>query len=313
MNKDRLPIEILSHYGIRSPKIELLRETEYNAVYLVHHIPKKVLRVGYRTRPEDILFELDVIAFLNSAGVPVAMWNRTADNKPFVAIPGSWTAVLFDYISGFHPLADVKHLPNRNETYAAGKMLALIHTAGKKFGTTARRKRTVHSELERAIEAKNIFTEQYEGGREFISEVQSSLLFAQQYQYSPTIVHNDYRVHNVFFSSDSHIHAVIDFDWSCRGPAIKDVAHAALEWSFPDGRSKPDTVLLKTFLSGYNSVARDVVVYDQKFIDWIKFSALSDAATYFCDRFDAEGLKKKISRSHMYQKFRYFGEQRMEW
>lgn len=301
-------MEILSRYGIHTSDITLLRETEYNAVYLVHHTPAKVLRIGYRLRQEDVQFELDLIAFLNVAKVPIAMWNRTTDGAAFVFEPSVYTAVLFDHIEGFHPRADRELLPNHEQACTGGKALALIHNAGKTFTTTAQRKRTIYSELERALGAKHILREQYYGGEEFISAIQSSLLFAQRYQFSPTIVHNDYRVHNVFFSSDVHINAVIDFDWSCVGPAVKDVAHAVLEWSFPDGRPEHNTALLEAFLSGYNSAAQDKVVYDQDFIDWVKFSALSDAATYFCDRLCAETLEKKISRSYMYKKFCYFNE-----
>jgi len=118
-------------------------------------------------------------------------------------------------------------------------------------------------------------------------------------------VHNDYRPGNVFFGGDK-VSAILDFDWSCKGPAIKDVAHALCEWSFPDAAKRHWQDVFDTFLKGYNQMAKNKIKLDNNLYRWICFSCLSDTATYFTD-FANENTFKKIASSYMYQKFLYFG------
>jgi thiamine kinase-like enzyme len=102
------------------------------------------------------------------------------------------------------------------------------------------------------------------------------------------------------------IESLIDFDWSCPGPFIKDVALALVEWSFPDGGIQPREDIIVAFLSAYNKNSPVKIIKDNNLYNWIKFSCLSDTATYFCDRIDSENPKRDISKSYMYQKYQYF-------
>lgn len=116
----------------------------------------------------------------------------------------------------------------------------------------------------------------------------------------------NYRAGNVFFKNDDEISGVIDFDWSCIGPQIKDLALGALEWSCADGRVEPNPIIFDAFLDGYNSVSSQKVSKDKELYAWVMFAALSDTATYLCDRLSAGEIKKKISCSYMYQKYLHF-------
>jgi hypothetical protein len=79
-----------------------------------------------------------------------------------------------------------------------------------------------------------------------------------------------------------------------------------LEWSFPDGRIEPDFIIFDAFLDGHNSATKEKVVKGAELYSWIRFAALSDTATFFCDRLTSPNLKKRITSSYMYKKYLFF-------
>jgi Ser/Thr protein kinase RdoA (MazF antagonist) len=99
---------------------------------------------------------------------------------------------------------------------------------------------------------------------------------------------------------------ILDFDWACPGPFIKDVAHSCMEWSFPDGLLTPWLDVFKYFLDAYIQIfridIRDVIL-------WCQFSALSDSATYLIDRLKgkASDTPERID-SWMYVKYKFFSQ-----
>lgn len=118
------------------------------------------------------------------------------------------------------------------------------------------------------------------------------------------ILHNDYRINNVLFASQDEIACVIDFDWSVESSfALKDLGHAALEWSFPDG-SEINRDFYNYFIGQYwesNPPIKEVPI--SEVWSWSRFSALTDAAHYFLSF--PERTKDKFI-SHMYDKYLYF-------
>lgn len=113
---------------------------------------------------------------------------------------------------------------------------------------------------------------------------------------------------NVLFGSRRGIEAVIDFDYSVKSPFfMKDVAHAALVWSFPDGASRVDVGVFNAFIESYaNNMGLDGAAFICRYdiIDWVKVSALIDAAMYFISPdFDRESGELC---SYMYDKFKFF-------
>ena len=132
------------------------------------------------------------------------------------------------------------------------------------------------------------------------------MAFARSRQEPTSLIHNDYRPGNVFFDTNERLAGIIDFDWSCVGPTIKDVALGALEWSFPDGATEPNFQLFDSFLEGYNSTADQTQERNRNLYEWIAFAALSDAATYFCDLVAEDPAEKRKVASYMYGKYKFF-------
>ena len=185
-------------------------------------------------------------------------------------------------------------------------MLAGISEASISFSSDAPRQRSIYSELGRVQDYKEVFLREFEGGDIFVNEVEEALDFAERNQGMYSVIHNDYRMGNVFFDVTDKVNGVIDFDWCCFGPSIKDLALGVLEWSYLDGQDGPDFSLFDAFLKGYNEVSAIKVEKDKELFAWIKFSALSDTATFFCDRLGFPNLKKRVSSSYMYKKYLFF-------
>jgi aminoglycoside phosphotransferase (APT) family kinase protein len=117
-----------------------------------------------------------------------------------------------------------------------------------------------------------------------------------------SLVHNDFRPQNVLFEA-GEVSAVIDFEWSIpQAPAIKDLAHAALEWSTPDGEADIDGALLWSFVDAYAAaipVGHPLRSDRDDLLVWMRFGALADACT-FAARMARHG--RRVGRSHMYVK-----------
>jgi Ser/Thr protein kinase RdoA (MazF antagonist) len=285
--------------------ITLMRESGDNFVYVIGEKDKKILRISKRLPVEDIKFEYEAIKHLSDGGmiVPKILTTKTGD---FYTLINDNVAVLFDFLNGHHIEVDKDHFPTIIQAYNAGRGLGFMSNISSGFTSSSPRKRNIFSELDRAITFEKIFTEQFEGGKEFINQINEAITFGKKQNEIEGFIHNDYRPSNVFFDDKNEFAGIIDFDWSCNGPIIKDLALAVVEWSFPDGRTEPDFTIFDSFLDGYNSVANHKWFKNEKLYSWIKFTTLSDAATYFCDLAEDPTSTKRIIRSYMYRKFTYF-------
>jgi Ser/Thr protein kinase RdoA (MazF antagonist) len=301
-------LKALQEYGLSeiSP-IKLLRESGDNEVYLVGEKNKTILRVSKRLPIEDIKFEYEANGCLLKGGVVVPPWLLTKAGNFYTLVDGK-VAVLFGFLEGHHIEVDKDHLPNKEQAYNAGRGLGLMSNAAADFKTTSPRKRNIFSEFERVIALQNVFVEKFEGGKEFVEQVKEMISFGKSQKEIEGFIHNDYRPSNVFFNNKNEFAGIIDFDWSCVGPVIKDLALAVVEWSFPDGATEPDFTLFDAFLEGYNSVAEHKWVKDKKLYSWIMFTTLSDASTYFCDIADDPTVTKRILGSYMYRKYSFFSK-----
>ena len=170
------------------------------------------------------------------------------------------------------------------------------------------RKRSIYSEFERFLSLSNVAISQFVGSRKFIKEIREAINFSKGSNELHGFIHNDYRPSNIIFDNDDKVIGVIDFDWSCDGPIVKELALAVVEWSFPDGVNKPDWSIFDVFLEGYNSSANNKIRKSDRLYSWIKLATLSDAATYFCDFADSCPGAKKITSSHMYNKYLFFSK-----
>ena len=301
--------KILNQYNISEvAPIEMIRESGDNHVYTIGNKEKNILRVSKRLPIEDVQFEYEVLQHLSKNNFPVPAWIKTKDGNFYASTEDIEVAVMFGFLEGYHVSINKENLATKEQAYTAGRALGSMAEIGKTFKPSSARTRNIFSELERAIENEETFKRDFEGGEKFIEEVKQAIKFSKENKLPLGLIHNDYRAGNVFFKKDSEISGVIDFDWSCIGPVIKDLALGVLEWSCSDGRTEPDFNIFDAFLDGYNSVSKEKYIKGKELYSWIMFAALSDTATFFCDRLNNPEQKKSINYSYMYHKYLFFSK-----
>lgn len=248
---------------------------------------KYIFRHSLRKKTtQDRHFEQAFSQFLYDHNIPVRLILKTSENT------------LLSYCEG----KNVK--PSELTTdmaFNGGKILALFHKVSKEFNKEILPKRNVADELNRALNIKEKIINKYTDGEIFIKQIQDILLNIPE---SNMIIHNDFRVQNVLFDK-KNISAILDFDWACIGNPIKDLGHAMVEWSYPDGGAF-NINIFKAFFEGYKSVAHNIDINQLKY--WIAFSCLSDTATYLADTIDDKPHSDKIL-SWMYGKYLFFDSQ----
>lgn len=298
--------KLKNKYLLNIKTISLIRESPDNKVFLIKTDKEKfVLRINKRNVRSDILFETTWLNYLKKHDISVVKIKKTTVGESFV-INDQSVIVLFEFAQGEHIEIGLKKKPNLEKVKNAAYELAKIHNFSYNVNINIPRKRNISTEIDRALKIKDKFIKFSEGGGKFINELEFYREWAKQNENNKYLLHNDYRPLNIFFDGDK-VSAILDFDCSCQGPAVKDVAHSLCEWSFPDGAKKHWQDVFTTFLISYNQMAKNKIKLDNILYRWICFSCLSDAATYFAD-LASENSFKKITSSYMYKKFLYFKE-----
>lgn len=248
---------------------------------------KYIFRHSLREKPaQDMYFEQVFSKFLYDHNIPVRLILETGENT------------LLSYCDGKN--IKISELTT-DMAFNGGKTLALFHKASKEFNKDILPKRHVADELNRALNIKEKIINKYADGELFIKQIQEILLNVPE---SNMIIHNDFRVQNVLFDK-TNISAILDFDWACIGNPIKDLGHAMVEWSYPDGGTF-NSDIFKAFFDGYKSIVHNIDINQLKY--WIAFSCLSDTATYLVDTIDDKPYSEKIL-SWMYGKYLFFDGQ----
>lgn len=307
MNTTQIKKTIQDTYNIPVKTIELLRDGSDNTMWTVTDDQniKYVVRVSKREMSGDIAFEAEWIRIMCDEGVPVVPIVLTKDNKPYTTMMSRQAVTVFRFLQGQHLVLSADTTPPLNAVTLAATALAKLHDISLKHTVDVPRKRTIFSELERIITYKELIIEKIPNGADFVAEVEEQLAWGGEQTYKPVLVHNDYRAGNVMFDAQNNLVAVLDFDWSCIGPAIKDVAHTLAEWSFPDGAEKHNEKVFSAFLDGYNKHSVNPVLNDATLYHWISLSCLSDACTFIIDRLLRDEVRDPSS-SFMYKKSQYF-------
>ena len=259
-------------------------------VLMTHDNSKYIYRQSLRDKPhEDIMFEKNFSDYLLQKNIPVRR----------VLYAGS--EALLDFCEGTS--LDVQQISEKM-AFNGGALLAKFHSVAKTFDVLPLPTRKLETELLRVISIQDQLRTKYTNGVVFVSIVED-LLQSKFLKTSDTcIIHNDFRVQNVLFQNEN-ISAILDFDWSCKGTPLKDLGHALVEWSFPDG-GKFNQKIFKSFFQGYTSNNPDIDYEDLKY--WIAFSCISDTATYLCDTLDDMPSGGEIL-SWMYGKYLFFNGQ----
>jgi len=309
---EQLSAAALARFGYREgSRIIALAESSDNVVFLVdgasgfNNLSKAVLRISKRPGV-DVQFEVDALQFLTDRGSAVVTAIPTTDGKPWVKLSGDAVGVLFPFVEGATgQVAPHSYSPGRARQ--AGLVLGDLHRHAVDFVPHSPRRRTAYTELQRVIGFSDEFQRRYAGGARFVQRVEDALVFAARSAKDLPLglLHNDYRPQNVLFDDRDLATAVIDWDWSCFGPLISDLALGALEWSFADGAAGPHWPSFEAFLEGYCVRAPDLRVTKKDLFSWIAVVSLASASTYLCDRLYGT-QPETVETSYMFTKHLFF-------
>ncbi len=313
MSYQYLP-QVESKYGLAGPlSSKLIHDGPDNYVYIVTDAngKKYALRINKRLG-KNVSFELEVLVTLAQKGLNITRPLETKSKEYFILINNN-QVVLFDFIEGtqvekldtehletdviergarkfgeFHNFTNnmkVETVPNRNIFTEYDRLLALDTDTLKKF-------------TDYEILLKQVKT--------FYSEAQSRIKEGKELY---GVIHNDYRIQNLIYTKDDCY--IIDLDWACYGPILKDLGLAIAEWSMYKKDTGPSKIAIDRFLKSYNETAPKTVAYDKDLIFWICFACLSDTCTFIADvvqnNFKYGDIAiNDVNQCRMYRKFQYF-------
>ncbi|MFC1452156.1 phosphotransferase enzyme family protein [Verrucomicrobiota bacterium] len=133
LSSDRLAEEVQSYYPLAAPVSCDPLHLGLNDTYLIRTGDEsyvlRVYRAGWRS-PEDIHYELDLLAHLRDRGVPVAtpVARRNGDLMRLLPAPeGTRPAVLFTYASGKRPAETAPYV------HTLGRAIGRLHAAADGF------------------------------------------------------------------------------------------------------------------------------------------------------------------------------------
>lgn len=297
---------ILDEYGLpKNVRASLLSDTNYNSVFYVK-TENKIIRVGKKKEEIDLLFELSLIRYLHNEGFPVANWFTTKDGNPFFKISNKVNVILFEYIKGATTKPSPISKPGKLVVFRAGEALGNLHRLTGKYNKGGKVTRNIYTEFNRVLNDQNKFSSHFDETTEFINSIEQMIQFGLSEDTPIGAINNDYRPGNVIFNNKDEITGVVDFDWACMGPLVKDLALGLVEWTFPDGAKEPWEDLMNTFLEGYNKTSKNKWKLNRTLLQWVMFACLSDACTYFADLMDNPNNTKRSLTSYMYKKYDYF-------
>ncbi|PJE63371.1 hypothetical protein COU89_03695 [Candidatus Roizmanbacteria bacterium CG10_big_fil_rev_8_21_14_0_10_45_7] len=274
-------------------------------VAMLKKIGKAVLRVSKRDISDSIAFEVNLLDFLFHQNISVPHIIPTKEGALWIKHDGL-PVVCFHFIPGEALLVDVNNKPQSVYAFTAGKSLGLLHAAGRQFNYRHAKRRTIFTEYNRALHQREKIL-LLESGKEFLKTIERYLNWAQEYNGTTGIIHNDYIPSNVMFNGKESA-TIIDFDWACRGPLIKDVGIALATWSLPDGLEHHWKDVFNAFIEGYNETAPEKIMANEILYKWICFACLTDACTFFSDLPEDDPSITRIMQCRRYRKFLYFAK-----
>lgn len=318
---DELIQKIESSYGLSVKDVVLIRSSDDNDTYKI--VADRGIFFGRLSKRKNkdslsIDSELAFIKHLNSNSIPVAGVIPSKDGKDFTYMEGT-PLVIFEWIDGVVGcVSKGKYLPSE-KAYNAGRTLAALHNASVKYPNECILDRKLTTEMKRIEDFREEVLKRYTDGKEFMKTIARLIEFAEKYSAQKhIIIHNDFRPQNVLFGLNGEreniVVGIVDFDWMCLAPPIKDLALALVEWSFADGDVSADLESLRAFLSGYvQDIDAKYIPTAQDVAQWIEYACLSDVATYISDTITYEesqeisgATEAKELRSYMLSKAKYF-------
>lgn len=223
---------------------------------------------------QDVQQEYKLIRYLCSQGFPTS----TAIDSGRLTINGHiYPFLVFKYV--VHDEIDLRKAQPLTRIGSVADALAKLHELTSNYPRPYSQSRTLHSDIDKLLTRVSTGKSTAINRAELVQDLEWALKFVGQFKGEDCIIHNDFRANNLLFHK-GEVAAVIDFEWAIASPSrLKDVGHAALEWSFLDG-AHMDWTKYKSFIQAYEK-ASHAKINSQLIIQWSMFAALADAAYYF--------------------------------
>ena len=258
--------------------------------FIVDRLGKRyVLREGKRVREKDIDFEIRLIKLLRKHNFSTPDIKPFPDGSLYLLTKGNWyQSLFFDYIDGKqYSFKDIEK-SKINLIDLAGELLGKLHSIAnlEKIAIGTNHSRNIFTEFDRLLNLSSDKLNNVEGYNYFLSLLKyfknESTLWINNNSNRLGAIHNDYGLQNIIFTKqDSGF--VIDLDWACYGPFIKDVGKAIALMGFSEDNAELHNEIVQTFIKGYNRTAPFKVEYNKELIFWACYSTLSDACTFLLE------------------------------
>jgi len=305
---------IESKYGLLGPLIfEQIHNGPDNDVFVVidSNNTKYALRQSKRLG-KNIAFEIELLTVLARSGFSSPQPIPTKSNK-YLVNAGTTQLVLFTYIQGTQIMKlELEHFQSDFIERGARKLGELHHlTNGLQLDAVPTR--TLFTEYDRFLKLDADKLKQFKDYETFLDQAKNfykeakSRIESEKEFYG--IIHNDYGIQNLIYTDSNCF--IIDFDWACYGPLLKDLGFAIAEWSMYTRNTDLSQKAIERFIKAYNETAPQAVLYDKDLTFWVCFACLSAACTFLTDIAEGRSIYTdktitNVDQCYMYRKFKYF-------
>ncbi len=274
---------------------------------------KYVIREAKRVREKDAEFETRLIESLTKHHFKTAGIVFSKEGYPLVTTKGNWPVFIFDFISGKQIEAEELYENPKDLSLLGGRALGEMHSIALRERKVIGKNnaRDIFTEIDAVLKLPLEKLSHIKGFEDFLHTINvfktKALISLEHNKEKCGAIHNDYGISNVIFNGQGCY--VIDFDWSCYGPFIKDVGQGIALWSALDLVKGANQEVIKYFIEGYNQKAPFPVGFDKDLLFWICFSCLSDACTFFIGFLDGRfpGAKlERVEQCHGFKRFMCF-------
>jgi len=238
---------IQDNYDINIQKIETFRSLSHasNITYTVYGSSKKYFFKAINNlasfEMETALNSVDIQLYLMQSGIPTIPIIFTRDNSPCIRIDtqnAKYMYVMYEFIEGIHPRSMVK----------AGETLGQIHYAMKNY-TGQLIERGKHYFIDRYVG----LMQKYQYPKVEFFSAYGNELWEKAKNLPRGYCHCDLYVGNMHKAKNGKIY-VIDFDTSCKGFPVYDIAlfcNVTDYFKFSNKGYERTKVRLEKFLTGY--------------------------------------------------------------
>ena len=301
--------EFLSGYGLAPPvgPVRMLRAGVDNCNLRVTARGEDLLLRRYGvTPPDEVRWELQVVARLGSAGFPTPGVLRRLDGSVIGQLQGR-PAALFRFVRGVHPL--------RHALWAGEQVASALARLGTVTAGTARgrRSRTDLWRLQRVLDlaAPGGTTDPELPG--LLAAVDRALISLRDHQEAWSdlprgVIHHDARAANVLFDAQRRLVALLDFDEAYADWLLTGVARLLRIWGINHhGGGIPPARAVRLVMAYERE--RPLTPSERRWLpDFVLLTALADAAEYVAGRLEEDPQCRAVGDCRAWATYRRLSE-----